>query len=150
MPAEQKKISHLMVSNIGLFYVCYRLSCMGWKVELAPRDARGVDVILSSQDARKTRTIKVKTLSKRNPVPFGTNRDTLSADFFVVCVRAVNPNSGADELIPGCFVLRNKELQNRISSRGEGDNKSYWLQLRDYESGTFRERWNKIGPGTIP
>lgn len=151
MPAEQKKISPLLVSDIGLFYVCYRLSCMGWKVSLASRDARGVDLVISSQDAHKTRTIKVKTLSRRNPVPFGSNIDTLSADFFVVCVRTVKPNlSGADEPNPECFVLRKEELLNGKSEWGKGKKKGYWLECKDYENDTFRERWDKIGHGTIP
>ena len=148
MPAEQKKTSHLTVGNIGLFYVCYRLSCMGWNVLPTSRNARGVDVIIYSQDAKTIHTIQVKTLSKRTPVPFGKNRGNLFAEFFVVCVRAVNPNSGADEPSPECFVLRKKEL--RISRRGEGEKKSYWLQPRDYENGTFRGRWDKIGHGAVP
>lgn len=85
MTAGQKKVSHLMVGNIGLFYVCYRLSCMGWNVLPTSRNARGVDVIIYSQDAQTMHTIQVKTLSRRNAVPFGSNLDNLFADFFVVC-----------------------------------------------------------------
>lgn len=149
-PAKQKKISHLMVGNIGLFHVCYRLSCRGWNVLPTSRNARGVDVIIYSQDAQRKHTIQVKTLSSQNAVPFGTNRDNLFADFFVVCVRTVAPNSGADEPNPECFVLRKEELLNGISAWGKGKKKSYWLERKDYEHDAFRERWDKIGHGIIP
>ncbi|MDD9821237.1 MAG: hypothetical protein OXR07_10240 [Nitrospira sp.] len=150
MPAKQKKQFHLMVGNIGLFYVCYRLSCRGWNVLPTSRNARGVDVIIYSQDAQIMHTIQVKTLSRRNAVPLGSNLDTLFADFFAVCVRTVEPNSGADEPNPECFVLRKEELLNGKSEWGKGKKKGYWLECKDYENDTFRERWDKIGHGTIP
>ena len=114
------------------------------------RNARGVDVIIYSQDAKTIHTIQVKTLSKRNPVPLGSNLDNLFADFFVVCVRTVAPNSGADEPNPECFVLRKKELLNGISKWGKGKKMQYTVERKDYENDTFRERWDKIGHGTIP
>jgi hypothetical protein len=57
------------VCNIGLFYVCDRLSRMGWNVMPTARNAKGIDTLIYSQDASQTRTIQVKTLSKGNPVP---------------------------------------------------------------------------------
>lgn len=121
-PAKQKKISHLMVGNIGLFHVCYRLSCRGWNVWPTSRNARGVDVIIYSQDAQTMHTIQVKTLSMQNAVPFGSNLDNLFADFFAVCIRTVDPDSGADEPNPECFVLSKEELLNGISFRmGKGE-----------------------------
>lgn len=73
------------VGNIGLFYVCYRLSRLGWNVMPTSRNARGVDIVVCSEDASRTHTIQVKTLSKGSPVPLGTKLDHLFADFVVVC-----------------------------------------------------------------
>ena len=36
------------------------------------RNARGIDVLIYSQDATRTHTIQVKALSRRSPVPLGT------------------------------------------------------------------------------
>lgn len=120
-PARQRKISHLMVGNIGLFYVCYRLSCRGWNVLPTSRNARGVDLIIYSQDAQTKHTIQVKTLSSQNAVPFGSTRDTLFADFFVVCVRTVAPNSGADEPEPGMFCSKKRRTTQRNFRVGKGE-----------------------------
>ena len=74
-----------VVGNIGLFYVCYRLSRNGWNVMPTARNARGIDILIYSQDASQKKTIQVKTLSKRRPVPLSDNLDHLFGDFVVVC-----------------------------------------------------------------
>ena len=45
------KIDARIVGNIGMFYACYRLSCLGWNVMPTARNARGVDIIAYSPDA---------------------------------------------------------------------------------------------------
>jgi hypothetical protein len=104
------------------------------------RNARGIDVLVYSQDAKRTRTIQVKTLSKRAPVPLGANLDGLIGDFFVICR---NVSSEA----PECFVLTPAEVRG-IAHRGEKDARiSYWLQPKEYEGPGFREAWHRIGVG---
>lgn len=61
-----------MVANVGLYYVCYRLSLLGWNVMPTSRNARGVDIIAYSQDASSKIAVQVKALSKRAPVPVET------------------------------------------------------------------------------
>ena len=58
------------VGNIGLYYVCYRLSRLGWNV-MPTRNAKGIDILIYSQDASCTYTLQVKTLSRGSPVPLG-------------------------------------------------------------------------------
>jgi hypothetical protein len=67
------------VGNVGMYYVCYQLSRMGWNVMPTARNARGIDVLIYSQDADRKHTIQVKTLSKGSPVPLGNNLDHLYA-----------------------------------------------------------------------
>src|SRR6266568_2039711 len=81
MPKDPRQIT----GNIGLYYVCYRLSRLGWNVMPTARNARGIDVLIYSQDASRTRTIQVKTLSQGSPVPLSNKLDHLFADFVVVC-----------------------------------------------------------------
>lgn len=130
------------VGNIGLFYVCYRLSRLGWNVMPTSRNARGVDIVIYSQDASRTHTIQVKTLSKGSPVPLGTKLDHLFADFVVVCRHVLRET-------PECFVLIPAEIR-RLIHRGEKNGKlSLWLQPRDYATKEFREKWDRIGSGLM-
>lgn len=136
-----EKRAQLTVGNIGLFYVCYRLSRLGWNVMPTARNARGIDVLIYSQDASRTQTIQVKTLSRRNPVPLNNKLDHLFANFVIVCVIREEPEK------PECFVLTPEEVR-RLAHRGEKDGRvSFWLQPRAYRTDEFREKWERIGSG---
>jgi hypothetical protein len=140
MPTPQPIPNQQTVGNIGLFYVCYRLSRLGWNVMPTARNAKGIDILIYSQNASRTRTIQVKTLSRRSPVPLSNKLDHLIADFVVVCRHVLRET-------PECFVLTPEEVR-RLAHRGEKDGKvSFWLQPRDYETEEFREKWDRIGSG---
>jgi hypothetical protein len=105
------------------------------------RNAKGIDVLIYSQDAKRTHTVQVKALSQRNPVPLGTKLDGLFGDFLVVCC-----NVALDA--PECFVLTPKEVC-KLAHKGEKDGKvSYWLQPKDYAVPKFQEKWERIGKGS--
>jgi hypothetical protein len=128
------------VGNIGLFYVCYRLSRLGWNVMPTARNAKGIDILIYSQDASRKRTIQVKTLSKGSPVLLSNKLDNLFADFVVICRHVIRET-------PECFVLTPEEVR-RLAHRGEKDGKiSFWLQPRDYAVEEFLEKWHRIGSG---
>jgi hypothetical protein len=137
MKGKNKQI----VGNIGLYYVCYRLSRLGWNVMPTTRNARGIDVLIYSQDATRTHTIQVKTLSNPNPVGLGKNLDGLVGDFFVIC-RNVSLDT------PDCFVLTLHEVRSLAHRRVKKGKVSYWLQRKQYETGPFKNQWDRIGKGS--
>jgi hypothetical protein len=131
------------VGNVGLFYTCYQFSRRDWNVMPTTRNARGIDILIYSQDASRKLSIQVKTLSKGAPVPLGNKLDHLVADFVVVCRHIIRES-------PECFVLTPEEVR-RLAHRGEKNGKvSFWLQPRDYASDEFCERWDRIGSGLSP
>jgi hypothetical protein len=140
VPIPQPIANQQTVGNIGLFYVCYRLSRMGWNVMPTARNAKGIDIVIYSQNASQKRMIQVKTLSKGSPVPLSNKLDHLFADFVVVCRHVIRE-------IPECFVLTPDEIR-KLVHRGEKNGKvSFWLQPRDYAIDAFREKWDRIGSG---
>ncbi len=143
MIQPSENLAAQVVGNVGLYYVCYRLSRFGWNVMPTARNARGIDVLIYGQDAIRIHTIQVKALSKRNPVPLGGNLDRLMGDFLVVC-RNVRTDA------PECFVLLPSEVR-ALAHRGEKDGRiSYWLQPGQYAQDNFREAWSRIGYGAAP
>ena len=104
------------------------------------RNAKGIDIIIYSQDVSRTHSVQVKALSARNPVPLGGRLDSLLGDFFIIC-------RGVASDTPECFVLTPAEVR-KLAHKGEKAGKvSYWLQPKQYESPRFRERWERIGRG---
>jgi hypothetical protein len=133
-------LSAQTVGNIGLYYVCYRLSRLAWNVMPTSRNARGIDILLYSHDGKRKRTVQVKSLSRRNPVPLGTKLEYLTADFVIICRHVTRDQ-------PECFVLTPAEVR-RLAHRGEKDGKvSFWLQPRDYEKEAYRDKWHRVGWG---
>lgn len=127
------------VGNIGLYYVCYRMSQLGWNVMPTARNARGVDLMAYSDDARLKVTVQVKALSKRAPVPLGEHLDHLFADWFIIC-------SQATSVQPRCFILTPEEVRQRHHSGvGKNGKPSLWLQPKEYESADFAEKWERLG-----
>jgi hypothetical protein len=140
MPIPQPIANQQTVGNIGLYYVCSRLSRSGWNVMPTARNAKGIDILIYSQDAARKLTVQVKTLSKGSPVPLGGHLNHLFADYVVVCRHVARET-------PECFVLTPDEVR-QLAHRGEKDGKvSYWLQPRDYATDQFREQWGRIGSG---
>src|SRR3954469_11788578 len=93
-----------ITGNAGLYYCCYRLSRLGWNVMPTARNARGIDILAYSDDAVRTLTIQVKSLSKRSPVPLGNKLENLFADFVVICRHVMRDQ-------PECYILTPAECK---------------------------------------
>ncbi|MFQ5713351.1 MAG: hypothetical protein ACE5GU_04910 [Candidatus Scalinduaceae bacterium] len=126
-----------ITGNIGLYYVCYKLSLMGWNTMPTARNARGVDIIAYNSDCSKLISLQVKTLSKRNPVPLGNTLNKIMGDFWVI-VNNVTKEAKS-------FILYPNEIK-RLAHKGEKNGKiSYWLQPNSYDIEKFAEAWDRIG-----
>ncbi len=133
------KLDPQITGNVGLYYCCYRLSLLGWNVMPTARNARGVDIVAYSRDAKRFLGLQIKALSKRNPVPLGTTLEKVTGDFWIIVNQVTST--------PCAFILRPSEVKKR-AHRGEKEGRvSFWLQLRGYELERFREAWDRIGQG---
>jgi len=132
---EGPHLSKQLVGNIGLYYVCYELSKKGWNCLPTSRNAKGIDIVIYSQDAKCKYAIQVKSLSKRNPVPFGSS-DELMGDFLVIYRDAQGEK-------PELFILTKEEIGPEKLHKSERDGKIfYWLQPGSYEE--HKDCWDKI------
>jgi len=126
-----------VTANIGLYFTCYRLSCLGWNAMPTARNARGVDILAYNRDCTRVISLQVKTLSKRNPVPLGTSLEKIMGDFWII-VNDVQKQ-------PNVYILTANEVKQR-ADRAEKDGRvSFWLQRRSYEVDGFREAWERMG-----
>jgi hypothetical protein len=132
------KLSNQVVGNVGLYFVCYRLSLAGWNVMPTARNARGIDIVLYSTTGKRFATVQVKALSNPAPVPLGSHLDHLFADHFVICRRVASER-------PECFVMTSAEVRERAHKGVKNEKETYWLQPKSYEE--FREQWERIGSG---
>ncbi len=101
------------------------------------RYAKGPNVVIYSQDEERTWRLKVRSLSKRAPVPLGEN-PRIDADWVVVCIE-VRTNS------PRCFVMTSDEVSKLAQRDKHG--KNHWLEPPQYDTEGFAERWDRLGDG---
>lgn len=137
MEAEAPKQRSQITGNAGLNYAAWQLSRRGWHVMPTIRNARGSDLIVVNDDETSFFGVQSKALSKRGAVGLGKSLDTLRSDWWII---TVNANSDS----PSCYVLSIDDVR-RIASRDKGGNRSYWLEVRDYENEEFLEAWHRVG-----
>ncbi|HET7149220.1 MAG TPA: hypothetical protein VFI73_12050 [Candidatus Nitrosopolaris sp.] len=133
---EVKKPNPHLVGSIGS--ICYQLAKRGWNVKPTSRNAKGIDILIYSQDAIKKYAIQVKSLSKKVPVPLGDKEvNTIAlADYVIICVLQETQEM---------FIAKPTDLNQRIH-RGERNGEiSYWLQPKGYVM--FKDNWHIIGDG---
>ena len=134
---EHARKNTQVTGNIGLHFVCYHLSRLGWNAMPTSRNAKGIDILAYNADCTTRIALQVKTLSKRSPVPLGTSIDRLLGDFWIVVANV--------EDVPEVFVMTPKEVHDE-AHRGEKQGRvSYWLQPNSYARDEFREKWDRIG-----
>lgn len=133
------KLETQVTGNIGMYYACYRLSCMGWNVMPTARNARGIDIIAYNKSGTEFIGVQVKALTKRNPVPLGNSLEKIMGDYWLI----IN-NVGKE---PNTFVMKPEEVKS-LAHRGEKNSVvSYWLQPTSYDAPEFKEAWGRIGNG---
>ena len=80
--------------------------------------AKGPNVVIDSEGGERRWRLKVRSLSKRDPVPLGKGPH-IDADWVVVCIR-VHTDS------PRCYVLTPDEVSKLANRDKHGEN--YWLE----------------------
>lgn len=135
---KEEKVANQVIGNIGLYYICYELCRRGWNVMPTSRNARGIDIVIYSQDGERKYTIQAKSLTKRSAVPIGSSLDNLFADYMVVCRNVLTS--------PELFITSMDKIKLDIIKRtNEKGSISYWLQLKTYEP--YKDNWDEIGQG---
>jgi len=138
----RRKPSNQIVGNVGLYYVCYELSKRGWNVLPTSRNTKGIDIIIFSEKAKRMHTIQVKSLSKKDPVPLGSSLENLFGEYLIICRKVFDEK-------PEIFIAKIDELKNNglIHERVKNNEKSYWLEPKEYEKEKFKDNWDIIGEG---
>lgn len=129
-----------ITGNIGLFWVCYKLSQLGWNAMPTSRNARGIDVVAFSTDGSRMVTLQVKTLadpfSGASNISVGRELDRVGmANWWVIVIDALRE--------PRAFILSPEEVKRLSVVKTGKQGSNYWLRARAYEH--FHDRWERIG-----
>jgi len=126
--------------HVGVFYVCYKLTCLGWNVLPTSRNAEGVDIFVYSQDGKRSFGIEVKTrdgTSKHHRNVEVKNPDCIPAKFWIIV------QDSRDE--PKTYILKSDEIAKFANDRCYGKEKKYMVTPSDYAHDKFMEKWERLG-----
>jgi hypothetical protein len=139
--SEPKEImSKQIVGNVGLFYICYQLCKLGWNAMPTSRNAKGIDIVIYSQDGERKHTIQAKSLTKRSAVPLGSHLNNLMGDYLVICRNVFKD--------PEIFIASIDKIRDRIHrEQNTKQQLSHWLEPKQYEE--FKDNWDEIGTGYL-
>ena len=124
---------------MGLFYVCFKLSELGWNVMPTSRNARGIDIVCFSMDGSRMLTVQVKSLSKRDDVWLPSSLDKITGDFWIIV------NSLAMDA-PRSYILLPHEVKALADRQEKEGRVMCWLTRRAYAVEAFEEKWERVGP----
>ncbi len=125
-----------ITGNVGLYFICYKLSRRGWNVLPTSRNARGIDILAYGKEGGQLITIQTKSFTGKHVAigPFKSKNDIL-ADFYIATCNTYN--------IPITYILKKDETKSLLTEhKGK-----YWLEYKDYQKSEFLEKWDKIGFG---
>lgn len=127
-----------ITGNTGMYYACYKLSELGYNVMPTARNAKGVDIVAYTPDAKKYLGFQVKTVSRKWGVPLGKNGVTNSmADYWIVVV--LDGQAG-----PDCYILKPGEVRSGVFVDSKGNS---WLEAKKYATLDYLEWWDRIRKG---
>jgi len=123
-----------ITGNVGMYYVCFKLSELGWNVMPTARNAKGIDIVAYKNEGEYV-GIQVKTLSKPNAIPLGNSRDGLMGDFWCVVVKQKDGHWAV-------FVMTKEEVAKKAHKASTG---SWWVEYKEFgKTDEFLEKWERI------
>ena len=114
--------SNIITHNTGVYYTCYRLSCLNWKITS--------EFLTDKQQLHRIQrdgedfVVKIRSFTNVVPVPFTQDLDILDhLDYLVIC----NNLQGQPNLI-----VMEPQTVRKVIHKDTKKEWTYWLQPVDY------------------
>ncbi len=134
---EQAFHNKQRTGNMGLFYISYKLSRLGWNVLVTSRNAKGADAVIYNEALTKKYSIQTKGFSDEEAVGPFKEKSHVIEDFYIIATHLYTS--------PIVYLLTGDEVKENLSPVEEG----YFLQKKNYLKDRFKEKWQKIGYGFV-
>jgi len=151
--AMQKRRNHILTGVSGEYFVAAELSRMGYVATLTLRNTRGIDILVSNQDATISVGIQVKTNRGRNKSWLLTEKaEADSAEN--LCYVFVNLNGNASpeyHIVPRTIVAEYVKSTHQawLKAPGRGGKPHRDNAMRNFHDGEnkYLNSWDLLGLG---
>lgn len=144
----EDKLSNILAGISGEYFVAAELSRRGFITTLTLKNTKGVDILASDEEARKTIAIQVKTTSKNKNewVLSEKSESFISDNHFYVFVRLNNLEQPSFHIVPSAVVANeirasHQKWLNTPAKDGSTHNPSSMRIFKD-EDNRFKDQWD--------
>lgn len=147
----EEKLSNILAGISGEYYVAAELSRRGFITTLTLKNTKGVDILASDEDAKKTIAIQVKTTKgKKNEWLLSEKSENfVSSNHFYIFVRLNNLGDA-----PSFFIVPSKDVSkhiikshrdwlNSFAKDGSPHKDGSMRKFRDLKA-EFKDRWDLL------
>ena len=121
-----------ITSNMGMYYVCYKLSGLSFYATIKRR--RPNIVVCKNEANSREVVIRVRSSSEQDAISLEDSLENIQGDFWIIVTRL---NYGE----PQTYILSSDEVKKGASQDGDGRN---WLEPEDYVMEEFKEKGKRI------
>ena len=146
-----RKLSTVLSGVAGVYFVAGELTRQGYVASITSRNTKGIDILVSNENATKTVGVQVKT-NQGNIVSWLLNKtaeDYFADSLFYIFV---NLNNGAE---PNYFIVPSKTVANHVKDghrkwlstpgrKAQKHNDTIMRQFKD-ENKEYVNRWELLG-----
>ncbi len=101
---------------MGLFYICYKLSRLGWNVLPTIKNAKAIDIIAYKENGKQPISIQTKAFTNEGAVGKFQSEGDISADFYIIATHVYER--------PVIYILTNSDVKKNLTKKSNG----YWLE----------------------
>jgi hypothetical protein len=146
------KIPAILAGVAGEYFIAAELSRRGWIASISLRNTRGIDILVTNQDASRSITIQCKTTQKKEKSWMLNEKceKFFSDDHFYIFV-----NLGETSNRPSYHVVRSKVVADHVqhyhrewlNTPGREGRPHVDNPMRKYSDpdGVYLERWDLLG-----
>jgi hypothetical protein len=146
------KIPTILAGVAGEYFVAAELSRRGWIASISLRNTRGIDILVTNQDASRSLTIQCKTTQKTEKSWILNEKceNFFSEDHFYVFVRLGAPSERPSyHIVPSKVVADHVQYYHRqwLNAPGRKGRQHVDNPMRKYADpdDAYLERWDLLG-----
>ena len=141
------KLSNQLTGTAGEYLAAGELSLRGYIASISLRNAKGLDILISSEISYKSISVQVKTTKNKNPTWMLSkkNEDIISPSFFYIFVRLKPEGTRPDfHIVPSRIVAKSIKDFHQVFLGRKSTNKETTMRKFNDSAGTYLEKWSVL------
>ena len=126
-----------MTGSMGLHYVCYKLAERCWNVSVSKMSNRDRNEGSCKRRDGKSITFQTQSQGRKLAIQLNGGLSKITKQFLIAVV-----NLDCD--VPEVYIFTADEARDKMVEQGKSGSIRGFIEVRDYDTEEFRDRWDKL------